>query len=344
VLGSHLWAERFDKPLADLFDVQDEIVARLAGALNAQLVGPPRRDALNRRRPPTRRTSIFQGLFWFNKGWTPASPQLFRSRAVGRSRQFRRARRSARTNAVEAANFFVPDPTAVLAVAEAKLTKALSSVRIMRVPIRCWETSKSTPSALLRASPNVSTRWRWIEISPPPMPLSDRQRSSSVARKKQMLTLPRPAPQSARYDVLHLDAYRGHREEPPLPLRASGRVVSTGDRGQPRFPASAFFLLPPPLRNLVDLTRRVPQSRPVSRLTRPTPFPALAPAGRRCRTTRRIWPSSTPFSRACARPASRTMTATRRLAAILAADAPRARASGRHVRKLRQRQFPSKAA
>ena len=28
--GNHLWAERFDKPVADLFDMQDEIVARLA--------------------------------------------------------------------------------------------------------------------------------------------------------------------------------------------------------------------------------------------------------------------------------------------------------------------------
>ena len=28
--GKHLWAERFDKPLADLFDLQDEIVAHLA--------------------------------------------------------------------------------------------------------------------------------------------------------------------------------------------------------------------------------------------------------------------------------------------------------------------------
>ena len=28
--GKHLWAERFDKPLADLFDLQDEIVAQLA--------------------------------------------------------------------------------------------------------------------------------------------------------------------------------------------------------------------------------------------------------------------------------------------------------------------------
>jgi TolB-like protein len=36
--GNHLWAERFDKPLADLFDMQDEIVARLANALDSQLV------------------------------------------------------------------------------------------------------------------------------------------------------------------------------------------------------------------------------------------------------------------------------------------------------------------
>ena len=36
--GNHLWAERFDKPLADLFDMQDEIVARLANALDAQFV------------------------------------------------------------------------------------------------------------------------------------------------------------------------------------------------------------------------------------------------------------------------------------------------------------------
>ena len=35
--GNHLWAERFDKPVADLFDMQDEIVSRLANTLNAQL-------------------------------------------------------------------------------------------------------------------------------------------------------------------------------------------------------------------------------------------------------------------------------------------------------------------
>jgi TolB-like protein len=36
--GNHLWAERFDKPVADLFDMQDEIVSRLANTLNTQLV------------------------------------------------------------------------------------------------------------------------------------------------------------------------------------------------------------------------------------------------------------------------------------------------------------------
>ncbi len=36
--ANHVWAERFDKPVADLFDIQDEIVARLAGALDAQLI------------------------------------------------------------------------------------------------------------------------------------------------------------------------------------------------------------------------------------------------------------------------------------------------------------------
>ncbi len=35
--ASHIWAERFDKPIADLFDMQDEIVSRLANALGQEL-------------------------------------------------------------------------------------------------------------------------------------------------------------------------------------------------------------------------------------------------------------------------------------------------------------------
>ena len=57
--GNHLWAEQFDKPLADLFDMQDEIVARLAGALNAQLIAAEARRA-EKAPNPTRWTSIFK--------------------------------------------------------------------------------------------------------------------------------------------------------------------------------------------------------------------------------------------------------------------------------------------
>ena len=43
--GNHLWAERFDKPVADLFDMQDEIVSRLANALDAELIAAEARRA-----------------------------------------------------------------------------------------------------------------------------------------------------------------------------------------------------------------------------------------------------------------------------------------------------------
>jgi adenylate cyclase len=75
--GSHLWAERFDKPLADLFDMQDEIVARLAGALNAQLIAAEARRAEQAPNPDSM-DFYFQGLAWFYKGLTPP---IWRSRA-----------------------------------------------------------------------------------------------------------------------------------------------------------------------------------------------------------------------------------------------------------------------
>jgi len=43
--GNHFWAERFDKPVADLFDMQDEIVSRLANTLNAELIAAEARRA-----------------------------------------------------------------------------------------------------------------------------------------------------------------------------------------------------------------------------------------------------------------------------------------------------------
>ena len=68
--GNHLWAERFDKPLTDLFDMQDEIVARLAGALDAQLVSAEARRAEQTPNPDSM-DLYFQGMAWFNKGLRP---------------------------------------------------------------------------------------------------------------------------------------------------------------------------------------------------------------------------------------------------------------------------------
>ena len=68
--GNHLWAERFDKPVADLFDMQDEIVSRLANTLNAQLIEAEARRA-ERSLHPDAMDLCFQGMAWVNKGRTP---------------------------------------------------------------------------------------------------------------------------------------------------------------------------------------------------------------------------------------------------------------------------------
>ncbi|MET4449009.1 TolB-like protein [Bradyrhizobium sp. GM2.2] len=48
--GAHLWAERFDKPRADIFDMQDEITTRLARTVGVELVAAEGRRA-ERERP-----------------------------------------------------------------------------------------------------------------------------------------------------------------------------------------------------------------------------------------------------------------------------------------------------
>jgi TolB-like protein/class 3 adenylate cyclase/Tfp pilus assembly protein PilF len=65
--GNHLWAERFDKPLADLFDTQDEIVGRLANQLGTELIAAEARRAAQAPNPDSM-DLYFQGMAWFNKG------------------------------------------------------------------------------------------------------------------------------------------------------------------------------------------------------------------------------------------------------------------------------------
>ena len=68
--GAHLWADRFDKPLANLFDMQDEIVSRLANTLNAQLTEQEARRS-EQSPHPNSMDLYFQGKALVYKGWSP---------------------------------------------------------------------------------------------------------------------------------------------------------------------------------------------------------------------------------------------------------------------------------
>ena len=127
--GGHLWAERFDKPLADLFDMQDEIVARLAGTLNSQLVAAEARRA-ERSSQPDSMDLYFQGRAWLNKGSTVefrVQARGFFERALALDPGNIDARVGAAWVDVRTGNSYtIDDPAACFAAAEAALTKTLS--------------------------------------------------------------------------------------------------------------------------------------------------------------------------------------------------------------------------
>jgi TolB-like protein/class 3 adenylate cyclase/tetratricopeptide (TPR) repeat protein len=66
ITGNHLWADRFDKPMADPFDMQDEIVSRLANQLRPELMTAEARRAEQEENPDSVDLYI-QGVQWFNK-------------------------------------------------------------------------------------------------------------------------------------------------------------------------------------------------------------------------------------------------------------------------------------
>ena len=127
--GKHLWAERFDKPVADLFDMQDEIVARLANALSAQLFADEARRA-ERKPTPNSMDLCFQGWAWRNKGITAdnlaQARRLFERAAALDSANVYAPIGLASVDMQVALSFLADDRTARLAAAEDALTTALS--------------------------------------------------------------------------------------------------------------------------------------------------------------------------------------------------------------------------
>ena len=127
--GKHVWAERFEKPIADLYDMQDEIVARLAQALDAQLIMAEARRA-ERSRNPDAMELVFQGTACLYKGptsepLTQARPFFERALQID-SRNVGALVGLANVDATAGAFMLTDDRSALLATAEANAIRALS--------------------------------------------------------------------------------------------------------------------------------------------------------------------------------------------------------------------------
>ena len=292
--GNHLWAERFDKPLADLFDMQDEIVARLANALNAQLIAA---EALRAEQAPNPNSMdlYFQGLAWYNKGQAPdtlAQARKFFDRALAADPDNVDALvRSAGADFIMGASLLVTYPKEAFAAAEAKLTKALSSVpdhargHMLLGMVDMWTK---------RAAEGVAKCEHALEL--------DRNLAGAHAFIGQGKIFIGRAEETEAHiaEALRLSprdttayAWMTHVGQAKNQLGSWEHAVTWFRRSieANRNFSPAHFMLGGASQILADSMRRVPRSRPASRSTRPSPSPAPAPSGRRKATTRPIWAS-----------------------------------------------------
>jgi len=129
--GIHLWAERFDKPVADLFDMQDEVVARLANQLGTELVTAEARRA-ERAPHPNSMDLYFQGMAVANRGHTPENFSQARGlfeRALSLDHgNIEALIGTAYVDVMRSITFQTDDKPVRLATAEATLTRVLSMI------------------------------------------------------------------------------------------------------------------------------------------------------------------------------------------------------------------------
>ncbi len=95
--GAHLWADRFDEDVADLFKLEDEVVERLARALQVELVNAEAQRSLHDRpRNPDAVDLTMRGLALLNQSYTKATRfearDLFEQALTSRSSECRCSR------------------------------------------------------------------------------------------------------------------------------------------------------------------------------------------------------------------------------------------------------------
>jgi TolB-like protein/class 3 adenylate cyclase len=127
--GAHLWAERFDKPVVDLFEMQDEIVTRLANQLEAELISVEARRAEKAPNPDSM-DLYFQGRAAYNRGVSPdllAKARAFFERALELDENNVDALVGVGTVDMNVSGgFMTDDPASIAAASESALTKALA--------------------------------------------------------------------------------------------------------------------------------------------------------------------------------------------------------------------------
>jgi TolB-like protein/Flp pilus assembly protein TadD len=127
--GAHLWADRFDRDRSELFNLQDEIVARLARELDQELIAIEARRA--ERAPSSDALDLFvRGWAAFNRAHNPVNlveaGRLFESALKLDPAQVDALVGRAMVKYVLAATYVSDDRSAHLAAAEADATKALT--------------------------------------------------------------------------------------------------------------------------------------------------------------------------------------------------------------------------
>jgi TolB-like protein/class 3 adenylate cyclase len=127
--GSHLRAEQFDRPVADFFEMQDEIVVRLAGQFYSTLI-LAEAHRVGKSPNPDAFDLYLQGVAWLHQGPSPVSLQHARSffaRALAiESDNVHALIGCAAADIYELIRFEAPARLTVLAAAEASLSRVLS--------------------------------------------------------------------------------------------------------------------------------------------------------------------------------------------------------------------------
>ena len=172
--GGHLWADRFDRSVADVFAVQDEVISRIVEALAVKTDAARSKLGWRGRRPRISRptTTYLRAEQAAKTGFSPKLREALSlyEKATALDPAFADAfAADARTAAYVWRNDY---PTTVLPVPVArklayeKAGRALELARMLRCPTPSSPFCRSWTGDTTRRSPPPGARWRWARATP----------------------------------------------------------------------------------------------------------------------------------------------------------------------------------